>query len=182
MASGEQHRITGEAIRRARRRRAYSLVGMVAVFCLAVGVLGPLFGSHGHGDHSAARSVIGIIVPILLIVGSAAFLYRMRSNGRLTPLAVNGLPRDERRRAVDAVRRGEPSSEPALQAIEQDLAQRAAAQNPAALILLVAAVALVAAVTVIYPGLLNIGLGAVIVAVLAWLVVQHVRLARGARR
>ncbi|MDQ2958742.1 MAG: hypothetical protein M3Y42_17510 [Actinomycetota bacterium] len=108
------------------------LVAVTVPFSLA------LFGPHRqHRHHSTTMTVLTAVVVALVTTPIVLALFGRkirRGQGMFAAPMVGGLQRADRRAANRAIRRGRPSTDPTLAAVERATAQQTIAQGRAGLV------------------------------------------------
>jgi hypothetical protein len=174
--------------RKARKRWLWTMAIAVAAGVGSALVVAPLLagGRHRsarHHDGSRIGLVIAVCVLIAMLAGLAVMARKLwRNQGMFAAPLIAGLKRKDRRTVSRAVRRGQPSTDPTLAAVERALAQRTVRQARWATVVFVVAIGgegIQAVVREHAAARIFFGSAAVLFAAI---LVLHLRTLRGARR
>ncbi|HEV2887360.1 MAG TPA: hypothetical protein VGX49_10645 [Jatrophihabitans sp.] len=155
-------------------------IGSALVASLLIG--GPHHSARHH-DGSRTGLVVAVCVLVAMLAGLAVMARKLwRSQGMFAAPLIAGLEGKDRRAVSRAVRRGQPSSDPTLAAVERALAQRTVSQARRTTLVLGAGMAgegILAVVREQADARIFFGASAVLFAALLAL---HLRTLHGARR
>lgn len=124
---------------RAQQRWRWVMASIVAVVAVTVPIWLALFGGNRQQHHHHSTTVTVLIAVIASLVGIVVVLAMLRfairrSQAMFVAPMVGGLPRADRRTANKAIRRGRPSADRTLAAVERATAQQTITQGRASFV------------------------------------------------